>query len=121
MQIIVTPNTALCHAGEFVVEVDVCEPLDILCLYILLYNLVGVQPCGFHAVVCLVVENAVKVNLCLGRTHVYALHHALYILQHLLAAEIETARCGNVVCSDHHEHLLWLACDVALEVVALLG
>ena len=55
MQVVVTPYSTLRHAGELVIKVYVCEPLYILCLDILLYNLVGVQPCGFHTVVCLVV------------------------------------------------------------------
>ena len=50
---------------ELVIEVNVCEPVYIHCLYILLHNLICVQPCSLHTVASLVLENAVKINLCL--------------------------------------------------------
>ena len=50
-----------------------------------------------------------------------AFYDALYILQNLLATEVEPARCGDVVRAYHHEHFLGLARDITLEIVALLG
>ena len=47
-------------------------------------------------------------------------HDALYIREHLLGAKVKTTRCGDVVRTNHHKHLLGLAIDVRLEVIALL-
>ena len=49
-----------------------------------------------------------------------ACYDALHIGKHLLRTSVKSARSGDVVRANHHEHLLGFATNVRLKVVALL-